>query len=52
MTDHWGYVALAYGIVWGAIVIYCVALRRRYRNAEEELNRLRSSEAAQDDAKK
>ena len=48
----WGFVSLAYGIVWGAIVVYCVALKRRYRNAEAELNRLRSSEATQNDAKK
>jgi CcmD family protein len=52
MMGHWGFVALAYGIVWGAIVIYFVLLKRRYRNAEAELNRLRSSEAAQNDAKK
>ena len=43
---HWGYVALAYGIVWGIIVVYWFCLKRRYRAAESELNRLRSSEAA------
>ena len=48
----WGFVALAYGIVWGAIVIYLVALKRRYRNAEAALNRLSSTEAAQDDVEK
>ena len=48
----WGFVALAYGIVWGAIVVYCVALKRRYRTAETELNRLRSSERTKNDAKK
>ena len=42
----WGYVSLAYGIVWGAIVVYWFVLKRRYRAAETELNRLRSSEAA------
>jgi hypothetical protein len=42
----WGYISLAYGIVWGVIVVYWVILKRRYRSAETELNRLRSSEAA------
>jgi CcmD family protein len=42
----WGYVSLAYGIVWGIIVVYWFLLKRRYRGAETELNRLRSSEAA------
>jgi hypothetical protein len=42
----WGFVSLAYGIVWGALVVYCFLLKRRYRAALAELNRLRSSEAA------
>jgi hypothetical protein len=42
----WGYVSLAYGIVGGAILVYWFVLKRRYRAAETELNRLRSSEAA------
>ena len=33
----WGYVFLAYGTVWGAIVIYFILLKRRYRSAESEL---------------
>lgn len=41
----WGYVSLAYGIVWGVIVVYWFVLKRRYRAAEIELSRLRSSEA-------
>jgi CcmD family protein len=36
----WGYVILAYSIVWGAILFYVVSLKRRYRAAEEELQRL------------
>ena len=36
----WGYVILAYGIVWSAILLYTVALKRRYRAAEHELQRL------------
>jgi len=42
----WGYVSLAYGIVWGVIVVYWFVLKRSYRAAETELNRLRSSEEA------
>ena len=38
----WGFVALAYGIVWGVILLYWVSLKRRYRSAEIELQRLRS----------
>jgi CcmD family protein len=48
----WGFVTLAYGIVWGAIVVYSFFLMRRYRNAEAELNRVRSLEATENDAKK
>lgn len=48
----WGFVSLAYGIVWLVILIYLFSLKRRYRQAEAELNQLRSSEATQNDAKK
>lgn len=41
----WGYVSLAYGIVWVIVVVYWFVLKRRYRAAETELNGLRSSEA-------
>jgi len=43
----WGFVSLAYGIVCGALVLYGFLLKRRYREAELELNRLRSSEATE-----
>ena len=33
----WGFVFLAYGIVWGAILIYWFTLKRRLRRAETEL---------------
>jgi CcmD family protein len=36
----WGYVILAYGVVWGAILVYTVSLKRRCRAAENELERL------------
>lgn len=47
----WGFVSLAYGIVWGVILLYWWFLKRRYRQAETELNRLRSPEAKQSDDK-
>jgi CcmD family protein len=40
----WGFVALAYGIVWGAIAIYAYSLKRRYRAAAAELERLDATE--------
>jgi CcmD family protein len=36
----WGYVILAYGIVWSTILLYTLSLKRRYRAAENELRRL------------
>lgn len=48
----WGFVLLAYGIVWGAIVFYSISLKRRYRRAEEELARLRELEASRSYAQK
>ena len=36
----WGYVILAYGIVWGAIFLYTLSLKRRYQMAQDELQRL------------
>ena len=39
----WGFVFLAYGIVWSALLLYLVNLKRRLRRVEEELSRLRSS---------
>ena len=48
----WGFVFLAYGIVWGCILIYLFALKRRYRCAEEELMQLRTTEEFSDHGKK
>ena len=42
----WGFVFLAYGIVWIALLLYLVTLKRRFRRVEEELSRLRSSEGS------
>ena len=47
----WGFVSLAYGIVYGAIVVYWLFLKRRFRQTEAELDRLRSSEATRSDDK-
>lgn len=48
----WGFVAAAYGIVWGAIVVYLFSLKRRYNQAAAGLDQLRSSEATTGDEKK
>jgi CcmD family protein len=48
----WGFVSLAYGIVWGTILVYLILLKRRYMNAAAELDTLKSKEAAGSDAKK
>jgi CcmD family protein len=42
----WGFVAAAYGIVWGVILLYLYSLKRRYDQAAAELERLRSTEAS------
>ncbi len=47
----WGFVFLAYGIVWTVILLYLLNLKRRIRRAEVELVRLRSAEDLERDAK-
>jgi CcmD family protein len=47
----WGFVSLAYGIVWGAILIYLFALKRRYASAAAELGQLRSMETTSGNVK-
>ena len=47
----WGFVFLAYGIVWGAILVYLYSVKRRYQRAEAELNQLRSLEVTENHAK-
>lgn len=39
----WGFVLLAYGIVWAVLLLYLFTLKKRLRKLEEELLRLRSS---------
>jgi CcmD family protein len=46
----WGFVLLAYGIVWCAILIYWLTLRRRFRRAEAELEQLRAPHESQKNA--
>ncbi|HZA56592.1 MAG TPA: CcmD family protein [Candidatus Udaeobacter sp.] len=48
----WGYVFLAYGIVWGALLLYLFSLKRRFRRAETELAQLRSADEWPSHAKK
>jgi CcmD family protein len=35
---HWGFVFLAYGIVWGVMLFYLFCLKRRFRRAETQLS--------------
>jgi hypothetical protein len=46
----WGFVFLAYGIVWGAILIYWLTLKRWFRRAETELGQLRRSQESPEHA--
>jgi CcmD family protein len=48
----WGFVGLAYGIVWGLLLLYTISLRRRYHSAQAELAALSQVEATDRDAKK
>jgi hypothetical protein len=41
----WGFVALAYGIVSGTILVYLLCLKRRYYRAAAQLAQLIPSEA-------
>jgi len=52
MMGPWGYVSLAYGIVWGAILVYLYSVKRRYHRAAAELSELESTEAIAGHAKK
>jgi hypothetical protein len=45
----WGFVGMAYGIVWGVILLYAISLRYRYQSARAELAALES--AGQDEKK-
>ncbi|NIO08970.1 MAG: CcmD family protein [Deltaproteobacteria bacterium] len=38
---HWGFVFLAYGIVWTAIVLYLVILKLRLAGVEREVQLFR-----------
>ena len=47
----WYFVFLAYGIVWSAILIYWLTLKRRLARVETELAQLRASSESQANAK-
>lgn len=48
----WGFVALAYGIVCGTILVYLLCLKRRYQRTAAELDRLGPSQATAGHEKK
>ena len=39
----WGFVWLAYGIVWFVLLLYLLSLKSRLRKAEGQLSQLRSA---------
>jgi CcmD family protein len=41
----WGYVLLAYGIVWSALLLYLVRLKSHMRKANAKLAQIRSRES-------
>jgi CcmD family protein len=47
----WAFVAAAYGIVWGMILLYCYSLKRRFNQTAAELERLRSGGSLNDEEK-
>jgi CcmD family protein len=48
----WGFVYLAYAIVWGVILLYLYMLKRRCEGARATLVRLQTSEESGVDVKK
>lgn len=46
----WGFVFLAYGIVWFALLLYLFLLKRRAYRIEAELSRLRPAEEIKNNA--
>lgn len=44
----WGFVFLAYGIVWSALLLYFFLLKRRVHKVEKELALLRSAAPERD----
>jgi CcmD family protein len=46
----WGFVLLAYGIVWTAILLYLFLLKRRFHKAQAELALLQAMQGSHGDA--
>lgn len=44
----WGFVFLAYGIVWSCLLLYLLSLKRRERKTEADLSQLRSGSPRRD----
>ena len=49
--EKWGFVLLAYGIVWLAIVSYLFRLKCRMRKAETKLAQLKSAKGTGEHAR-
>lgn len=43
--SNWGYVAIAYTVVWGSLAIYALLLARRVSQARKVAQQLRRQEA-------
>jgi CcmD family protein len=39
---HWGFVIMAYGIVWSSIAVYVTILKRRLAKAQRNLDAVRA----------
>ena len=50
--SSWGYVFLAYGIVWSTLLLYLFSLKRRFRRAQREVARLSFAEEPKKHAQK
>ena len=50
--SSWGFVLLAYGIVWAAILLYLFLLKRRFHKAQAELALLQSVEGSHGDVQR
>jgi len=49
---HWGFVLMAYGIVWSSILVYVTILKRRLAKAERDLVAVRGGPGADRNEKK
>jgi len=52
VMGHWGYVIMAYGIVWCSVLVYVTILKRRLAKAEGDLLTIRARPGVDQDEKK